>query len=96
MNSPNLTKYQRDIHAFAFRYAVPRKTYALSLVVSEIKLNITSFQNWEINSFLGELNYYIKYFSYVETESFPTRNYKIQELQEYKTYFTNLLAQRGE
>lgn len=53
-----LTKTQRDIVVFALRYALPRHTYAPSIVYDYIKANIDSFEDWEIEEMLADIRMY--------------------------------------
>lgn len=43
-----ISRDARTVLVFALRYALPRHTYALSLVSGYIKLHINSFEDWEI------------------------------------------------
>ena len=43
-----LTKDERTIYVFALRYALPRHTYALSLVSDEILAKLDDFEDWEL------------------------------------------------
>ena len=51
-----MTKDERDIYVFAFRYALPRHTYAFSTVSDGILQNIRSFENWEIFKIIKEID----------------------------------------
>lgn len=43
-----LTKDERTVYVFALRYALPRHTYALSLVSDEILKRLDDFEDWEL------------------------------------------------
>ena len=45
-----LTEFERDVYVFALRYALPRHTYALSIVAGEIIAKIDSFEDWELEN----------------------------------------------
>jgi hypothetical protein len=49
-----LTKDERTVYVFALRYALPRHTYALSLVAGEILTRLDSFEDWEIDGMLQD------------------------------------------
>ncbi len=39
---------ERTTYIFALRYALPRQTYALSIVSEQIMARITEFETWEV------------------------------------------------
>lgn len=43
-----LTKDERTVYVFALRYALPRHTYALSIVSNEILAKLDDFEDWEL------------------------------------------------
>jgi hypothetical protein len=49
-----LTKDERAVYVFALRYALPRHTYALSLVAGEILTRLDSFEDWELDDMLRD------------------------------------------
>jgi hypothetical protein len=49
-----LTKDERVVYVFALRYALPRHTYALSLVAGEILTRLDSFEDWELDDMLRD------------------------------------------
>lgn len=51
-----MTKDERDIYVFAFRYALPRHTYAFSTVSDGILQNIRFFEDWEILKIIKEID----------------------------------------
>ena len=51
-----MNKTERTITVFAMRYAIKRKTYALSLVLDAIAENINEFDKWEIEQIKEELS----------------------------------------
>ena len=53
-----LSKDARTVLVFALRYALPRHTYALQLVSDYIKLNINSFEDWEVSGMLRDIEDY--------------------------------------
>jgi|LGOV01.1.fsa_nt_gb hypothetical protein len=57
MTNNILTKDDKTILIFAFRYALPRKTYALDLVSERIFEYINQFENWEIGAMITDCKY---------------------------------------
>lgn len=53
-----ISRDARTVLVFALRYALPRHTYALSLVSGYIKLHINSFEDWEIEGMLHDIDDY--------------------------------------
>ena len=52
--SEMLSKDERTVYVFALRYALPRHTYALSLVAGEILARLDSFEDWEIDNMIRD------------------------------------------
>lgn len=53
-----LTRDERTIVVFALRYALPRHTYAPSIVYDYIKEHIDNFEDWEIEGMLDDIRMY--------------------------------------
>jgi len=49
-----LTKDERTVYVFALRYALPRHTYALSIVSREILSKLDSFEDWELDGMIRD------------------------------------------
>ena len=49
-----LTKDERTVYVFALRYALPRHTYALSLVAGEILTRLDNFEDWELDGMIRD------------------------------------------
>ena len=49
-----LTKDERTVYVFALRYALPRHTYALSLVSDEILKRLDGFEDWELDGMIRD------------------------------------------
>lgn len=49
-----LTKDERTVYVFALRYALPRHTYALSLVSDEILKRLDNFEDWELGGMIRD------------------------------------------
>lgn len=49
-----LTKDERTCYVFALRYALPRHTYALSLVSDEILKRLDNFEDWELDGMIRD------------------------------------------
>ena len=47
-----LTKDERTVYVFALRYALPRHTYALSLVSDEVLKRLDDFEDWELDGMI--------------------------------------------
>ena len=97
-----LSPEQKEIIKFAFEFVVPKTTKAMSIVMTELILNIKYFENWEIKRFIKELDYHIKYFETVKIEitnnpkdKYEYRN-KINELTDIFNYLTQVLSERDE
>ena len=50
-----MTKNERTVYVFALRYALPRHTYALSIVSREILSRLNDFEDWELDGMIREL-----------------------------------------
>jgi hypothetical protein len=53
-----LSKDERAVYVFALRYALPRHTYALSLVAGEILTRLDSFEDWELDGMIRDCKIY--------------------------------------
>lgn len=47
-------RFQRIIFTFALQYAMPRNTYALSIVVDELEKQVRAFTDLELQQFIEE------------------------------------------
>ncbi len=54
---PHITKDERTVYFFALRYALPRQTYALSIISEQIMARITEFETWEVKDMIRECGY---------------------------------------
>ena len=87
MNVKQLTKDEKTILIFALRYALPRKTYALSLVVDNLLSNIEQFENWEIESIITDCEYqYCLLYSTIDR----TNEFMDNQLYEISSLIINL------
>ena len=46
---------EQTLYFFAFRYALPRQTYALSLVSNLILERVNDFEDWQLRDMIGEI-----------------------------------------
>ena len=51
----NLTPDEQTLYFFAFRYALPRQSYALSLVSHLILERVNDFDDWQLRDMIGEI-----------------------------------------
>ena len=49
-----MTKDERTVYVFALRYALPRHTYALSIVSREILSRLDDFEDWELDGMIRD------------------------------------------
>ena len=49
-----MTKDERIVYVFALRYALPRHTYALSIVSREILSRLNDFEDWELDGMIRD------------------------------------------
>ena len=49
-----MTKDERTVYVFALRYALPRHTYALSIVSQEILSRLDDFEDWELDGMIRD------------------------------------------
>jgi hypothetical protein len=49
-----MTKDERTVYVFALRYALPRHTYALSIVSQEILSRLNEFEDWELDGMIRD------------------------------------------
>ena len=50
-----MTPDEQTLYFFAFRYALPRQTYALSLVSNLILERVNDFEDWQLRDMVGEI-----------------------------------------
>ena len=50
-----LTPDEQTLYFFAFRYALPRQSYALSLVSHLILQRVNDFDDWQLRDMIGEI-----------------------------------------
>ena len=53
-----MDKDLRTLFIFALRYSLPRHTYALSIVASQVLKEIQHFEDWEIEGMIGDCDTY--------------------------------------
>ena len=53
-----LTPDEQTLYFFAFRYALPRQSYALSLVSHLILERVNDFDGWQMRDMIGEIEAY--------------------------------------
>ena len=49
-----MTKDERTVYVFALRYALPRHSYALSIVSREILSKLDAFEDWELDGMIRD------------------------------------------
>ena len=49
-----MTKDERTVYVFALRYALPRHSYALSIVSREILSRLDAFEDWELDGMIRD------------------------------------------
>ena len=50
-----MTSDEQTLYFFAFRYALPRQSYALSLVSHLILQRVNDFEDWQLRDMIGEI-----------------------------------------
>ena len=50
-----MTLDEQTLYFFAFRYALPRQSYALSLVSHLILERVNDFDDWQLRDMIGEI-----------------------------------------
>ncbi len=50
-----MTLDEQTLYFFAFRYALPRQSYALSLVSHLILERVNDFDDWQLQDMIGEI-----------------------------------------
>jgi hypothetical protein len=53
-----MTSDEQTLYFFAFRYALPRQSYALSLVSDLVLWRVDEFENWQLLDMIGEIEAY--------------------------------------
>ena len=81
-----LSKDARTVLVFALRYALPRHTYALQLVSDYIKLNINSFEDWEVAGMLRDIE------DYYPSDAFGGLDQR--EADDFRSYLEQILKVR--
>ena len=50
-----MTSDKQTLYFFAFRYALPRQSYALSLVSDLVLRRVDEFEDWQLRDMIGEI-----------------------------------------
>lgn len=50
-----MTSDEQTLYFFAFRYALPRQSYELSLVSNLILERVNDFEDWQLRDMIGEI-----------------------------------------
>lgn len=50
-----MTSDEQTLYFFAFRYALPRQSYALSLVSDLVLRRVNDFEDWQLRDMIGEI-----------------------------------------
>ena len=50
-----MTADEQSLYFFAFRYALPRQSYALFLVSSLVMQRVNEFEDWQLRDMAGEI-----------------------------------------
>ena len=50
-----MTSDEQTLYFFAFRYALPRQSYALSLVSDLVLRRVDEFEDWQLWDMIGEI-----------------------------------------
>jgi len=50
-----MTLDEQTLYFFAFRYALPRQSYALSLVSDLVIRRVNDFEEWQLRDMIGEI-----------------------------------------
>lgn len=50
-----MTSDEQTLYFFAFRYALPRQSYALSLVSDLVLRRVNEFEDWQLRNMIGEI-----------------------------------------
>ena len=53
-----MTSDEQTLYFFSFRYALPRQSYALSLVSHLILERVNDFDDWQLRDMIGEIEGY--------------------------------------
>ena len=53
-----MTSDEQTLYFFAFRYALPRQSYALSLVSDLVLRCVNDFEDWQLRDMIGEIESY--------------------------------------
>ena len=53
-----MTSDEQTLYFFAFRYALPRQSYALSLVSDLVLWRVDEFEDWQLLDMIGEIEAY--------------------------------------
>lgn len=81
----DLTRQDRAMLVFAFRYALPRHTGAVIEVMDYIKANINDFEDWELENMIDDCDFILR----VGKPQFD--EYEIARVERIKEYFLNQL-----
>ena len=55
----------QTLYFFAFRYALPRQSYALSLVSDLVLRRVNEFEDWQLRDMIGEIEAHWEWNKYI-------------------------------
>lgn len=72
---------EQAIYFFAFRYALPRQSYALSLVSHFVMERAKRFEDWQLQDMVGEIEAYWNTHDNINSVDFSVQKDFWQQLQ---------------
>lgn len=89
-----MSKLERTMFIYAFRYALSRHTGAMHDVMETYSTIKDNFEEWEIKQMIGDINSQVKIFNNYKKEFFISVNIDIDILESFKKILTNDLLKR--
>ena len=83
-----LTPDEQTLYFFAFRYALPRQSYALSLVSHLILERVNDFDDWQLRDMIGEIEAH-----WEENNEIPPIDLDVQRI--FRDRLRNALLERS-
>ena len=89
-----MTKLERTMFIYAFRYALPRHTGAINDVMETYIPIKDNFEEWEIKQMIDDIDYQIKTFNSYKQEFLISVNMDIDNLENFKRILENNLLEK--
>lgn len=83
-----MTSDEQTLYFFAFRYALPRQSYALSLVSDLVLRRVDEFEDWQLRDMISEIEVH-----WEENNEIPPIDRDVQRL--FRDRLRNAILERS-